>query len=157
MGCGISKLGPEGSSGRDFCPLPRQCNVHPIDQEFYSQFVPGRKSVASPARDSGIVKERAVKQITTRPVRSEDALDQKERGLEKKAPRNEVSAKAVQEEESPRKEVVEVEGQNEGEEKEPCYERGDSVIGPASPSFREYCMDFDSWGSSKNGNVLARS
>ncbi|KAF5456977.1 hypothetical protein F2P56_021119 [Juglans regia] len=143
MGCGISMFDPEdGLAGHGPTCEFHKNNVHPIDHQVDFDNSHGRKSISWPAKVKG------TKQIKTRQVMcSEDPTEEKEPRKEKV-----MSARKVVQE--LRKEEVEEDGRriNKEEEKEICHKREDSLIGPGSPSFKEYCMDSStSRGCSNDG------
>ncbi|KAG6715613.1 hypothetical protein I3842_04G003000 [Carya illinoinensis] len=168
MGCGISMFDPEdGRVGPtcEFNPL-RQNNVHPIDHQVdVDNSDHGRKSISSPAKNKGtahVKDQTTVKKIKTRQLMcSEDPTEEKEPRKEMKV----MSAGKVMQEDQGgfRKEEVEEDGRriNKEEEKEICHKREDSLIGPGSPSFKEYCRDSStSCGCSDdglNGDIAAKS
>lgn len=84
---------------------------------------------------------------------SEDPMEEKEPRKEKVMS----AGKVVQEDqEGLRKEEVEEDGRriNKEEGKEICHKREDSLIGPGSPSFKEYCVDSStSCGCSNDGKA----
>ncbi|XP_041007517.1 uncharacterized protein LOC121252097 [Juglans microcarpa x Juglans regia] len=148
MGCGISTFDTEdGLAGPtcEFNPLHKN-NVHPIDHQVDFDNSHGRKSISSPAKD------KVTKQIRTRQVMcSEDPTEEKEPRKEKVMSAGKVGQ---EDQEGLRKEEVEEDGRriNKEEEREICHKREDSLIGPGSPSFKEYCMDSStSCGCSNDG------
>jgi len=140
MGCGISKFDQEEKSLTCELITPlRQTNVHPFDQDVGSPAnYHGHNSCSWPARvdNIGVVKEPAAKEIIKMKL-LEHADDQKENTMEKEV-------EILEKEESLHKEEVE-------EEKLLYDGREDSLIGPGSPSFREYCIASASGDSNING------
>uniref|UniRef100_A0A2N9HMN4 Uncharacterized protein n=1 Tax=Fagus sylvatica TaxID=28930 RepID=A0A2N9HMN4_FAGSY len=156
MGCGISKSDPEDANPTcEFNPaIARQKNVRPIDEDpdvgSDQADQHGQKSITLPVKDDGLVKEPAA--VKENKMEKERELEMKEVEDEKeKEIANKVSEKAVAEEEGlHHQEEIRVDSHrhNEEEEKEVSDEREDSRnIAPGSPSFREYCVDWDSEGS----------
>lgn len=129
----------------EFNPL-RQNNVHPIDHQVdHVDSDRGRKSISSPSNDHkgthhDVVKDQihaVIKQIKTRQVMSSENPTEFEKDIPTK---EKVSAgKVAQEDRKDRRR------NNKEEEKESSHKSWeDSLIGPASPSFKEYCMDSSS-------------